>query len=288
MRHSSTHSSGIAGLAWLVTLFLSLFTVTGCADLSGFEEDELSSKGKILGGESAKAPSWMVSIRVQGQHNCGGTLIKSNWVLTAAHCVDTFPAQVLSVCVGRTRTDRCRSKDVGQVEEIKIHSDWDRSSPRDGNDIAVIRLNRNFNQENTVPLAKAKQEPRSGELVRARGWGVAGYRKGGDRIAPKRLQQIQLPYLNPSDCAAEWEDVGVETPRRAVRNFACTETLGTPGYVTTGGVCNGDSGGPLTAGGRQIGIASFVPSINDYCIAGAPANFTRVSQFRSWIREQAR
>ncbi|RWS18586.1 hypothetical protein B4U80_04990 [Leptotrombidium deliense] len=46
---------------------------------------------RIVGGKDASkhdAP-WQTSIIVYGDnHVCGGSIIGSNWVLTAAHCVD--------------------------------------------------------------------------------------------------------------------------------------------------------------------------------------------------------
>ena len=264
---------------------LSALFAFGCADLSSFEQDELSSEDKILGGENGRAPQWMVSLRAGNAHICGGSLIKKNWVLTAAHCVDAFPKQQLSVCVGRTRRDRCRRQDIARVEQIRIHSGWN-GDAANGNDIALLRLSRDFNRR-LAALATERQEPRAGALVTARGWGVHRYRRGEGQL-PKTMQQIEIPFVTPSDCRAIWGDIGLSIPRSASQKLVCTEMLGRPGRVSRGGVCHGDSGGPLTANGRQIGLVSFGPSIDGQCVAGAPAVFTRISKFRRWISNNTR
>jgi hypothetical protein len=44
---------------------------------------------RIVGGEEAPRNSWpwQLSLKVKGSHNCGATLITSEWAITAAHCV---------------------------------------------------------------------------------------------------------------------------------------------------------------------------------------------------------
>lgn len=54
-------------------------------------EDEIREgvEGRIVGGEDAVkgAWPWIASLRWTGRHACGGTLIDSQWLVTAAHCV---------------------------------------------------------------------------------------------------------------------------------------------------------------------------------------------------------
>ena len=49
---------------------------------------------RVVNGEDAAPNSWpwQISLRVRGRHICGGSLIRSNWVVTAAHCVDRNPS----------------------------------------------------------------------------------------------------------------------------------------------------------------------------------------------------
>uniref|UniRef100_H2Y7R7 Peptidase S1 domain-containing protein n=1 Tax=Ciona savignyi TaxID=51511 RepID=H2Y7R7_CIOSA len=44
---------------------------------------------KILGGREATPHSWpwQISIHLDGEHHCGGSIIGREWVLTAAHCI---------------------------------------------------------------------------------------------------------------------------------------------------------------------------------------------------------
>uniref|UniRef100_A0A673LH03 Peptidase S1 domain-containing protein n=1 Tax=Sinocyclocheilus rhinocerous TaxID=307959 RepID=A0A673LH03_9TELE len=45
--------------------------------------------GRVVGGQDAQkgAWPWIASLRWLGGHVCGATLIDSEWLITAAHCV---------------------------------------------------------------------------------------------------------------------------------------------------------------------------------------------------------
>lgn len=48
--------------------------------------------------------------------------------------------------------------------------------------------------------------------------------------------------------------------------------------------CNGDSGGPMIVGNKQVGIVSYG---SRGCPAGAPSVYVRVTKFLDWIQSNS-
>merc|ERR1739848_969315 len=83
-----------------------------------------TSLQSVIGGTNAARGQWPWQILMQknGRAMCGGTLISSRWVVTAAHCVSGGLARSFSVVVGETdRNVPEGSEKTVQVEKVISH-----------------------------------------------------------------------------------------------------------------------------------------------------------------------
>ncbi|KYN38802.1 Serine protease easter [Trachymyrmex septentrionalis] len=108
---------------------------------------------KLLGGYQTKIfqHPWMALIsydtgKPDPEFRCGGTVINSRYVLTAAHCVTFLPTGLRLIGV---RVERYQ--DFG-VESVEFHPEYTRTKLQ--NDIALIRLNStvDFRPHNVKPI----------------------------------------------------------------------------------------------------------------------------------------
>ena len=118
---------------------------------------------RIIGGEPADFGEYpfMVALLFEPtvgndfqKQYCGGSLIASRWVLTAAHCLDFLESpDEVAVAVSRTNLDSTEGQRVA-VRDFFVHPDWDPNviSP----DVGLIQLARPVTGVEPIQLAGAE------------------------------------------------------------------------------------------------------------------------------------
>ncbi|XP_020371337.2 chymotrypsin-C-like [Rhincodon typus] len=239
---------------------------------------------RVVGGVDAQPHSWPWQVSLQylkndsWAHTCGGSLIASNWIMTASHCISK--SRTYRVVLGK---HNLKASEPGSVaveiapENIFVHEKWNPILVALGYDIALMKISSPVALSNSIELgcipAPNTILPNNYSCY-VTGWGRL-YTNGP--IADN-LQQALMPVVDHATCSKlDWWGYAVR------KTMVCA---GGDGIVAG---CNGDSGGPLncqaTDGTWEIhGIASFVSSLG--CNAKKkPTVFTRVSAYNDWIAQ---
>lgn len=129
----------------------------------------------IFGGEKAKPDQfpYLVSVRYMKngkyEHNCGAAIIRSNYVLTAAHCYKSkIKFNKYRISVGATYRE-----DPGELFPIKrfiVHPRYDAATKV--NDIALIEMEKPFDFDAKIKAVEINRNPIEGkEIAIVAGWG---------------------------------------------------------------------------------------------------------------------
>jgi secreted trypsin-like serine protease len=231
----------------------------------------------IVSGEAQDiANPYLVSLVSSGlfgdSHICGGTIIGSKTVLTAAHCVDGSDASSLKVKYGGT--DRTHLRTKIQVTKVIKHPNWNTNTI--DSDYALLRLSSSVTNEDGNPMTTygqlATSSPPTGSEISISGWGK---KHGSDTELPAQLQEALLQALEADACNEKWSDVNPIT-----RNMACAES-------ESGSFCNGDNGGPVmdAAGSTIYGVMSWGENGCPADTTVRPNVYADVAAASDWIKQ---
>ncbi|XP_039681928.1 transmembrane protease serine 9-like [Perca fluviatilis] len=232
---------------------------------------------RIVGGQNAPPGNWpwQASLQTSGGHFCGGSLINSEWVLTAAHCFPSIPAS-LTVSLGLQSLQGPNPNGVSRtVTKVIVNPNYNAISY--DNDICLLQLSSPVTfTDFLVPICLAA--PGSTFFSGVSSWvtGFGAIASGVYPPLPVNLMEVNVPIMGNRQCNCDY-GVGSIT-----NNMICAG-------LSAGGkdTCQGDSGGPLVSkqGSRWIlgGIVSFG---NGCAQPNTPGVYTRVSQYQSWINSQ--
>ncbi|XP_062287067.1 hyaluronan-binding protein 2-like [Scomber scombrus] len=243
---------------------------------------------RIFGGLKVPpgAIPWQVSLQIRHKgstqayrHICGGTLIDSCWVLTAAHCIDK--KKDMQVVMGGLSLDLDEpTMQTLQVEEAIAHENYRETAVSVHNDIGLLRLEGNdgvcANESQFVKRACLPdvQLPDGIECTIS-GWGATEQSDFGS----SHLLEANVLLINQEKCSE---------PK--VYGGALDGGMFCAGHLQ-GGVdsCQGDSGGPLTCERDTSRVIYGVVSWGDQCgKKNKPGVYTRVTHYLNWIKSKIR
>ncbi|XP_047470797.1 venom protease-like isoform X2 [Penaeus chinensis] len=227
--------------------------------------------------DSTKTPAWF----------CAGSLINDQWILTAAHCLDSRTPSIIRL--GEHDYDdpsETEHEDYG-ISQIVVYPHYD--SLQAYHDLALIKLSQRVQIKDFIrPVCLPWNQRSPSHLVNSEvtvtGWGTT--QPGGHRSLS--LQEVQVNVFPSSTCHAQYKEL---------RNFNTVWPSGIGGETmcagtTAGGkdACQGDSGGPaMHLSCKRYTLAGVISKgfgcgLRDY--AGLYVNIRQLF-YLQWIKETA-
>jgi secreted trypsin-like serine protease len=236
----------------------------------------------IVGGKVAAPKRWPFQVAIMDRSVnrnvdawfCGGTLVASNFVVTAAHCVKGERPAALDVLTGTQSMKRDAPGGVRiPVAKIIVHPNY-RSATADY-DIAVIQLQSAASVTGFATLLGLADEARyasPGTDAQVTGWG--DLRENAGRY-PTELNEVLVPIVSTATCNARGSYNGDVTTRMFCAGYAEGKK----------DACDGDSGGPLVvqdASGKWTILAGIVSWGEGCARRNLYGVYSRVAVLSNW------
>ncbi|PZC79293.1 hypothetical protein B5X24_HaOG200424 [Helicoverpa armigera] len=231
--------------------------------------------------EKIKRYPFMASVHFFKKFQCGGSIIKSDLVITAASCLQLAwnnrffreNPSFLSVQVG------CDLYEGGDenipIVQVYFHPEYNPQNLR--NNLAIMRLLRVLKFGRRVTKIKKIDFDRSPwplpyntDGITIIGWGAKSSSNVVRNIFSNHLASAELDFYPLKECQDVYS-----------KDFVTYQNFCAGFFSKGGGACNRDVGGPGVAHGVLVGVVSFG---SPNCGApDAPTVFTKLGYYTDWI-----
>merc|ERR1711874_931873 len=239
-----------------------------CADMPSF----MQNADRIVGGEAAPSMiPWQVALMSGSFQFCGGTILDSCTILTAAHCTPSTSHKIRAGSINKQTVVQERS-----IAYVVNNPDLPYNGGTLNNDWAILKLSSPLDltadvfpaclPSSTSYLSTSSTE----ERCFTSGWGTLS--SGGS--ATNNLQYVRVPAITNAQCNAAY-------------GGSITDTMICAGYPGVGGkdACQGDSGGPFVCNDNGNAVIAGVVSWGNGCaLADYPGVYARTTSALSWIQ----